>query len=565
MKTAGTRDGLQDVETNIAPPPASFGAAAPPQIAALATGFESSAQTLRADEVVRTRRYLSIMAAMFVVVAVSLPLFGGDPARRQFFTVLLWLTFGSYVAFVAYIRDAARYSAEKALIPVLVGTLGGFSASLYYGVYSPSCMVFTLGIYFFSLCSSTLASFTVYAASALLQAAGMLLVTFGGMEDRGLVRVEGVPRMEQLGIVMLVQVVFAMTFLFGRRSRDATLSAMSAFERALRQVGQREALLQEANLELDRVREEGNRGRWSGERLGPWLLSRLIGQGGMGDVYEAFHESRELRAAVKLLLPESARDPDRRKRFLREAELIGRLESPVPKLYEVNGEGAAPFMAMELLKGEDLGRYLRRLRQLPPPEVLELVDQVSALLERARGLEIVHRDLKPGNLFRTWSGERVIWKVLDFGISKVGLESGTLTRASVMGSPGYLAPEQAQVAAVDHRADLFSLGVITYRALTGQPAFAADNYTRMLFQIVYVQPARPSSLTELPPDVDLALALALAKDPADRFDSARAFFTALQAALSGTLDAAVRARAEALLRRAPWGARLELEPSQDQG
>ncbi len=559
MGSAEPHDERQEVETHIAPPPAT-GATEPatsPVAPPAATGFQSSAQTLRSDEVLRTRRYLTIMAVMFVVVALSLPLFGGDPARRHFFTAMLWATFGSYVAFVAYIRDASRYSAEKALLPVLVGTVGGFSASLYYGVYSPSCMVFTLGIYFFSLCSSAVASFTVYAASALLQAAGMLLVTFGWMEDRGLVRVEGVPRMEQLGIFLLVQVVYAMTFLFGRRSRDATLSAMSAFETALRQVGQREALLQEANFELDRVREEGNRGRWSGERLGPWLLSRLIGQGGMGDVYEAFHETRELRAAVKLLLPESARDPDRRRRFLREAELIGRLESPqVPKLYEVSGEGAAPFMAMELLKGEDLGRYLRRMRQLPPAEVLELVDQVSGLLQRARALEIVHRDLKPGNLFRTWSGERVIWKVLDFGISKVGLDSGTLTRANVMGSPGYLAPEQAQVAAVDHRADLFSLGVITYRALTGQPAFSADNYTRMLFQIVYVQPARPSSLAELHPDVDFALALALAKAPEDRFESATDFCAALHAAVAGTLDAGVRARAEALLRRAPWGARL---------
>jgi eukaryotic-like serine/threonine-protein kinase len=526
----------------------------------VSTTYQDSRTALFAEELLRTRQYLTVMSAMFVVVALVLPIFEGDRFYRGVFTVGLVATFLSYLGFLWYIRDERNYTPVRALLPVYVGLLGGFTAGLYYGMFSPASMVFTLGIYFYSLSSSTSASLSVYLLSAFLQALGMLLIAFNVMPDRGLLRVTDVPLLERLGILVLVQIVFAMTYLFGRRSRLATATAMSRFENALRQVGQREALLQEANQELERARVvEGNRGRWSGERLGPWLLSRVIGRGGVGDVYEAYHEQRDLRAAVKLLNPEMEEQPQQLQRLLREADLISKLESPnVVRIYEFSPgtEGQPAYLAMELLKGEDLGRYLRRVRQLKPAEVLAMVTQVANVLEKARGHGVVHRDLKPQNVFRTEDPQLgPLWKVLDFGISKVGESSQTLSTGMghVMGTPGYMAPEQATGGSVDHRADVFSLGVIAYRTLTGVPAFAGGDLARTIYDVAHVQPRAPSSNADLSEDVEFVLALALAKSPQERWETARELAEALAQALEGRLDPRLRERARTHLQRQPWG------------
>src|SRR5688572_4426919 len=154
-----------------------------------------------------------------------------------------------------------------------------------------------------------------------------------------------------------------------------------------------------------------------------------------------------------------------------------------------------------------------------------MVTQVAGVLEEARANDIVHRDLKPQNLFWTrleavadpdagdpgdGDPDDHIWKVLDFGVSKLGIDAGTLTRGHVIGTPGYMAPEQARGIAVDHRADIFALAAISYRALTGRPAFSGDEYPKIMFDIVYRQPTRPGEHAPLPVDVDLALAIGLA-------------------------------------------------------
>ena len=184
---------------------------------------------------------------------------------------------------------------------------------------------------------------------------------------------------------------------------------------------------------------------------------------------------------------------------------------------------------------------------------MSLVDQVADALTEAAAAEIVHRDLKPQNLFAV-DGEVTVWKVLDFGVSKLE-SSGTLTHGHVVGTPGYMAPEQARGGDVGHVADVFSLAVIAYRALTGRPAFSGRELPRVLFDVCYVQPMQPTKLVPLPADVERVLALGMAKDPKERLATAAELAAALKAAFADELDGAFRRRADALLAKAPWAAK----------
>jgi serine/threonine-protein kinase len=184
-------------------------------------------------------------------------------------------------------------------------------------------------------------------------------------------------------------------------------------------------------------------------------------------------------------------------------------------------------------------------------EVVELVDQAAAALEAMRAAGIVHRDLKPANLFATDTIPRT-WKVLDFGLSKI-LGQATITKDQVIGTPSYMAPEQVRGKGVDHRADLYALGSLAYRTITGAPPFPAGQISHVLYKVLYAQPVSPASLVALPVDVELVLAVGMAKRPDDRFATALEFASALRAAAAGQLDDATRARGWALLREFPWG------------
>ncbi|HEY5242344.1 MAG TPA: serine/threonine-protein kinase PknK, partial [Polyangiaceae bacterium] len=146
-------------------------------------------------------------------------------------------------------------------------------------------------------------------------------------------------------------------------------------------------------------------------------------------------------------------------------------------------------------------------------------------------------------------------KVLDFGVSKLASDPGTLTQGAPIGTPAYMAPEQARGERVDARADVFSLACIAYRALTGRPAFAGSELPQILFDVCFAEPVRPGSLVALPDDVERVLALGLAKRSDDRLDSARGFAVALRSAFAGALSPPLRVRADALLASTPWGSR----------
>ncbi len=333
---------------------------------------------------------------------------------------------------------------------------------------------------------------------------------------------------------------------------------MAKLERAVRSVSQREALLLEARQDLERAMRIGGPGRWSEQQFGPFVLGVLLGRGGMGEVYEARHEDTGAEAAVKLLQLHMTSDDTHVQRFVREAEVAKTIRSEhVVRVLEVGRtEGGVTYLAMERLHGHDLSHHLRKQHYIGITRVLELVRQAGAGLEAAHDAGIVHRDIKPQNLFRARVDGGRVWKILDFGVSKLANSEGTLTKGQIVGTPGYMAPEQAQSKVVDRRADLYSLGAIAYRALTGHPPFSGKDLPTTLYDVVYKMPPRPSiHRPSLPEHLDMVLAIALAKKPADRFASAAELADALEAGANSRLSAEYIARATVLLENLPWGSR----------
>jgi serine/threonine-protein kinase len=226
------------------------------------------------------------------------------------------------------------------------------------------------------------------------------------------------------------------------------------------------------------------------------------------------------------------------------------------RVLEINTTtGKIPFLAMERLRGNDLAHQLRRHRKLQLAQAKQFADEVSIGLEAAREAGIVHRDLKPHNVFHAEapSGARV-WKILDFGVSKSG-GSGTLTKGHVIGTPAYMAPEQARGEDVDHRADVYSLAAILYRSVTGHPSFTGKDVPSMLYDVVYRVPTQPSVLTALPGDMDRVLAIGLAKNPVDRFATAAELARWFTSAIENELDFEQRRRGDDAIAKYPWGTR----------
>jgi len=212
--------------------------------------------------------------------------------------------------------------------------------------------------------------------------------------------------------------------------------------------------------------------------------------------------------------------------------VAARLESPhIVRVFEVSPPDApVPYLAMERLHGTDLATRLRNENRMPSDELVVLLDQVARGLEIARQAGVVHRDLKPHNLFHH---EGRHWKILDFGVSKVMDSEGTLTGEGIVGTPQYMAPEQASGGHVTHLADVYALGAIAYRCLTGRSPFKGKDLAELVYQVVHVAPTRPSMLGRVSMAIEDVLAVALAKDPRRRFPSALSFAQAFIAARRG--------------------------------
>lgn len=270
---------------------------------------------------------------------------------------------------------------------------------------------------------------------------------------------------------------------------------------------------------------------------GKYQIVRVIGEGGMGVVYEGLNTRIHRRVAIKVLHASLAGTGDVVARFEKEAQAAGRIGSK--HIVEVLDLGNLPngdrYMVMEYLDGESLGQRLHARERLASAELLPILVQLLDGLAAAHGAGIVHRDLKPDNVFlqRTANGEFV--KLLDFGISKfsqLGKSEFSLTRTgSVMGSPYYMSPEQAKGSRqADHRVDLYAVGVIMYEALSGKVPFHAETFNELLFKIALEDPAPLEELVpELDPGIVAVVKKAMARDPAERYQSADEFSRALAA------------------------------------
>jgi len=275
------------------------------------------------------------------------------------------------------------------------------------------------------------------------------------------------------------------------------------------------------------VRDDALIGTVIGQRFE--VVSR-IGAGGMGVVYKARQLGMDRWVAVKLLLKELAHDEKVVKRFKVEALAASRLSHPnTIRIYDFGQtEDLNLYIAMEFLDGHSLERALRREGPMPVRRLLHILSQIAASLSEAHSKGIVHRDLKPDNIFLTRvGGDPDFVKVLDFGVAKLreaDQRQGTLTQAGVIfGTPRYMAPEQCRSMSVDHRADLYALGVIAYEALTGVAPFDAESPLAILIQHVQEDPkplavVRPD--VEVPGPVEALVMRCLEKSPEKRFQSA---------------------------------------------
>ncbi len=262
-------------------------------------------------------------------------------------------------------------------------------------------------------------------------------------------------------------------------------------------------------------------GRVFGQR---YRVLRRLGEGGMGAVYLCEHEVLGRRFAVKVLRPDRAADPELKERFRNEAlaaSSIGQ-ENVVDVLDFGEEADGALYYVMEALEGRSLGAVIREEGPLPVGRTLALVENVARALAAAHARGVIHRDVKPENVFvvRGHDGiERA--KVLDFGISHVDLGQQRITRAgSIIGTPEYMAPEQALGGEVDHRADVYALGVLAFEMLTSTLPLVGDSAVATLLAHQTRAPAAPSQLRAgVPAEVDALVLRALAKNPAERFDS----------------------------------------------
>jgi serine/threonine-protein kinase len=296
-------------------------------------------------------------------------------------------------------------------------------------------------------------------------------------------------------------------------------------------------------------------GRFTDETLGSFRLGAVIGRGAMGEVYEAVRLSDGRDAAVKLLKPELLADVNVVRRFLREVKMAARLDIPfIARVYEVGDvdDAQTPYIAMERMRGESLSEVLARRDRLPVDELLQLLREVGCALDAAHASGVVHRDVKPTNVFLDRSSGVPVWKVLDFGVAKLSATRSTLTAGLIVGTPAYMAPEQAG-GTVTAASDLVALGVLAFRALTGQAPFGGAGWADTIYAIATSMPSRPSDLVAVAEDVDAVMAIAMAKDPEDRFRSARCFVKALEVAVRGELDEWTAERAWQVMRKHPWG------------
>ncbi|MFE9322953.1 protein kinase [Nocardia sp. NPDC052278] len=271
----------------------------------------------------------------------------------------------------------------------------------------------------------------------------------------------------------------------------------------------------------------------AGTRFGPYELRALLGRGGMGEVYEAYDTVKDRVVAVKLLPMALADDPRFQQRFRHESRVAARLAEPhVIPIHDWGEIDGVLYIDMRLVRGSDLRSVLRDKGPLSPTRAVGIIEQVAAALDAAHAEGLVHRDVKPANILVTPSDFAYL---ADFGIARSERDPSVTATGQAIGSYSYIAPERFDTAPIGGTADVYSLACVLFECLTGAQPFPADGMSSLIRAHLSTPPPRPTTKRAgLPGALDEVISRGMAKEPADRYPTARALASAARAAVSGT-------------------------------
>jgi len=508
--------------------------------------------SLKTEEAARARTIGLVFCLVCSLTAAWAPLLDGHPALKlPVVAIVGWFALcGLYVFWLCSVPE--RYTRKVFLTYGFFALAASIMILIYLGPFSPTALAVTLGISFFGQGADRKGAWLICGTAICSCLLLYLLILTGAIPDVGVFRGEEGGFAGQLFMTIMVPLVLLVTMTQAHWSRQGVERALEAAVESTMEASRRAVQLEEAQAELDRIAAAGGMlGHMSGRTIGAYKLGPLLGRGGSAEVYDSVDTRDETSAAVKVLLATETNEDNVVIRFQREGEIATQLVSPhVTRVYEYGcAPGGTFYIAMERLEGSDLASILRRESRLDLAEARELVHHVCEGICAAHRKGIIHRDIKPHNIFHALepNGDQV-WKVLDFGVSKLATNFASITRGAVVGTPQYMSPEQARGEQVDVRTDIYGMGAVLYRVLTGQPPMPGKNHAA-LFNAAFRRPQRPRLLVpEMPRPVEAVLALALAPSPADRFQTVDLFRSAFEQALSGNTPDLVMQRAKAI----PW-------------
>ena len=268
-----------------------------------------------------------------------------------------------------------------------------------------------------------------------------------------------------------------------------------------------------------------------GSMFGPYHLKRLLGRGGMGEVYEAEHTVKEWTVAVKLMSDTFSKDPVFRERMKREARIAGRLQEPhVVPIHDYGEIDGQMYMEMRLIEGIDLDTMLKRFGPLTPPRAVAIITQIASALDAAHAAGVMHRDVKPPNILVTRDDFAYL---VDFGIASATTDEKLTQLGTAVGTWKYMAPERFSNDEVTYRADIYALTCVLHEALTGSPPYRADSASTLVTAHLLDPIPKPSALRPgVPKAFDAVIARGMAKKPEDRYASAGDLALAAHEALS---------------------------------
>ncbi len=271
-----------------------------------------------------------------------------------------------------------------------------------------------------------------------------------------------------------------------------------------------------------------------GETIGPYRITERLGRGGMADVYKAFHTKLEIHRAIKFIRPEFVTSDDFRARFQKEAQGVAMLRHPnIVQIHDFGESEHRYYMVMEYVEGETLKEKLARQGSLPIPETIELTRHIASALAYAHGRDLIHRDIKPDNIMIDTDGRPVL---MDFGIAKLLTNETQLTQTGMgIGTPAYMAPEQAKALEVGPPADIYALSIVLFEMLTGQVPFSADTPMAVMLKALSDPMPMPRSFNaDISEALQGVILTGTAKEPEQRYQRVQDFLNALDAAAQPT-------------------------------